>query len=497
MTPVLWSGCRWRLIRQSALLLVVAFAPIPAGARSAATDPALEVDHYLGMQMKRLHIPGMAVAVVKEGHIVLARDYGIGSVEFGLPVGPDTVFAINSVTKAFTGVAAMQLVAQGRLDLSAPVGHYLSDLPETWRGVTIRQLLSHMSGLPDVMRAPTVETDAATAWSWVQQQPIRFPPGERFSYCQTNYTLIQRVLNTIEGRASDAPLAEEQLRRVGMAHTFYGDAYDVIPNKVLTYRWALPGPFVNGYSGAAPDAPRTLKETSERFLPFRRASSGLNSTAADMANWLIALAGDGLMPRAARDTMWSSVAFSNGASGQWGLGWEIFARGSHRAVGMTGGGRAAIFYYPDDGIGVVILTNLTGAFPEDMVDKIASLYAPDLPLSGIPALRIALEERGYDHIAQAAGEIEARDAGLVWSEMELNDWGYRLLSTGRAREAVYVFTLIAQKYPDSVNAHDSLAQSYHVIGNIAASRQEYQHVLELDPGNESARRHRQELESKL
>ena len=153
----------------------------------------------------------------------------------------------------------------------------------------------------------------------------------------------------------------------------------------------------------------------------------------------------------------------------------------------------AIFYYPEDHVGVVILTNLTGSFPEDMVDKIASLYAPGLPLSGVPALRIALEEQGHDRATRAAAAIEAKDPTFVWPEMELNDWGYRLLSTGRARDAVPVFAFVAEKFPESANAHDSLAQAYHVVGNIPASTREYERVLQLDPNNESARRHLAEL----
>jgi CubicO group peptidase (beta-lactamase class C family) len=485
-----WSGSRRSCIRHGISLAGLGVAAaLPGGALALSVDSATLTDRYLRSQMDKLKIPGLAVAVVKNGRIVLAHTYGTASIEWAMPVRDDTVFAINSVTKAFTGVAAMRLVEKGSLDLAQPVGSYLAGLPTAWQSVTIRQLLSHMSGLPDVMRAPTVETDAAAAWAWIVQQPIVFPPGQRFNYCQTNYTLVQRVLNQIEGRASDAPLAEEQIRLAGMSHTAYGDTYDVITKRAPTYRWVLPGPFVNGYSGASPDAPRTMKQTSERFLPFRRASSGLNSSAIDMANWLIALDQDKLLSRQAREVMWAPTAFTSGEKGQWGLGWEVYARGSHRAVGMTGGGRAAAFYYPEDRVGVVILTNLTGAFPEDMVDHIASLYAPDLQISGVPALRIALEDRGYAAAPQAAAEIEARDPSLAWSEDELNDWGYRLLSTGRARDALPIFQLIVTKFPRSANAEDSLAQAYHVLGDVAASVAHYRRVLELDPGNTSAQHH--------
>ena len=160
MTPARWSGSRRTCLRNgSALLLAALFAGVPAvdaAGAGVASGPIDAVDRYLRAQIRKLRIPGMAVAVVKDRRIVLLRNYGTASVEFDQPVRDDTVFAINSVTKAFTGIAAMRLVEQGKLDLLAPVDRYLPNLPPAWRGVTIRQLLSHMSGLPDVMRAPTV-----------------------------------------------------------------------------------------------------------------------------------------------------------------------------------------------------------------------------------------------------------------------------------------------------------------------------------------------------
>lgn len=486
-----------RLMRTLRQALVIAALILPGAAfaqtstvPSGATE---QVDQYLQMQMQRLQIPGLAVAVVKDGRLVLERHYGTASVEFGVPVSDDTVFAINSVTKAFTGVAAMRLVEQGRLDLSAPVGRYLADLPEAWRAVTIRQLLSHMSGLPDIMRAPTVETDAAAAWAWVLTQDIRFPAGDRFNYCQTNYTLIQRVVNHIEGRALEAPLAEEQLMVAGMTATHYGDAYSVIANRAPTYRWTLGGPMIAGYRAAAATSPGVLTATSERFLPFRRASSGMNSTVGDVARWLIAIQDGRLLGEASLETLWTPVAFNDGQKGQWGLGWQVLTRGTHRSVGMTGGGRTAVSLYPEDGVGVVILTNLTGSFPEDMIDKIASIYAPGLDLAGVPALRIALEEGGYDQVMAAASAIERGSAGLIWPEAELNDWGYRLLSTGRPRDALQVFRLAADHYPDSANAHDSLAQALLVNGDDSGAAVHYARAVALDPANTSAARHLAEL----
>jgi tetratricopeptide (TPR) repeat protein len=214
-----------------------------------------------------------------------------------------------------------------------------------------------------------------------------------------------------------------------------------------------------------------------------------------MARWMIALRDARLLSEASLETMWTPIAFNSGEHGQWGLGWIVLPRGDGRAVGMTGGGRAAFFYYPEQDVGVAILTNLAGAFPEDHVDRIASIYAPGLKLSGVPALRIALEENGYREARAAAAAIAARDPGLRWNEHELNDWGYRLLSTGRPRQALEVLRLVAALFPQSGNAYDSLAEAEAANGDRASALAHYRKSLELDPGNAHAKRQIEKLES--
>jgi CubicO group peptidase (beta-lactamase class C family) len=469
------------------LLLGVLLAAVAGAPAQARPDPrAAQVDLFLRGQMRAMHIPGMQAAVVSRGRIVLLRAYGTASLELGVPVTNRTLFAINSVTKAFTGVAAMQLVAAGRLDLSAPVSTYLDDLPESWRGVTIRQLLSHMSGLPDIMRAPTVETDEQAAWTWVRNQPVRFAAGQRFDYCQTNYTLIQQVINRLTGRAWDAPPALAQIQAAGLARILYGDSTELVPGKAPTYRYLPPASGPQAATGQ-------YSVAVERFLPFRRASSGLNANAEDLARWIVALQAGRLLPAAAREMMWARVPFNDGTLGQWGLGWQVLERGNGRAVGMTGGGRAAFFIYPEQDVAVVLLTNLAGAFPEDMIDRIAALYAPGLRLSGVPALRIALEQNGYAHAAEAAAAVARRDPALRWNERELNDWGYRLLSSGRPREGLEVLKLVAGLFPRSGNAEDSLAEAYAVNGDRIQAIAHYRRALELDPADDNGRRRLERL----
>jgi len=475
----------WWLPALLAPLLAMVLLPSAAQAQTVESRIA-QTDRAMRAFMTAFRVPGAQLAVVKDGRIVFSRAYGMVNVALNVPATTQSVFTLASITKAFTGLAAMQAVQAGRLDLSAPVSRYLEGLPEAWRGVTIRQLLSHMSGLPDINRAPTVDTDAAAAWRWTLAQPVLFAPGERFHYCQTNYTLIQRVLNRLYGRSEDAMVAEAQLAAAGMTRSRYGDSRDLIVGKGPDYQ----------FTRSTPDAAGILEQRYPVSLPIHRASNGLVSTAEDMANWIIALEQGRLLGAGPIATMWTPVAFSNGTIGQWGMGWTILPRGNgHRAVGMTGGARSAFFIYPEDRVAVVILTNLAGSYPEDSIDRIAALWAPGLHLTGVPALRAALDDRGYDTAEATATELSRRDPALRWNEAELNDWGYRLLSSGRPREGLAVLQLTAGLFPASGNAQDSLAEAFAANGRRAEAITHYRRSLELDPGNDNARRRLARLEA--
>ena len=163
---------------------------------------------------------------------------------------------------------------------------------------------------------------------------------------------------------------------------------------------------------------------------------------------------------------------------------------------MTGGGRAALTFYRDHHLGVVILTNLAGSYPEDIIDAVAHAYVPALRLTGVPALRLALESGGYANVDAAARAIEADSPGFTWPEGELNDWGYRLLSTGRTRESLAVLAFVAARFPTSGNAFDSLGEALAATGDVAGAARAYRRSLELDPGNTNATRQLERLQAR-
>jgi len=441
-----------------------------AGSAGAASDPVARADAIVRRAMTEQHIPGLQIAVVKNGRIVMSRAYGVSDLAKQTPVTPATIFPINSITKAFTGVAAMREVEAGRLDLAKPIGGYVADLPEAWRGIEVRRLLSHTSGLPNFDDS---DGDGKAAWAATLAKSIRFQPGERFDYNQTNYALVQMAINGLRGRASDATLADEQFALAGMRHSGFGDSRDAVPERVVSY----------GYRQATPDQPVVRTEI---FSPMHRAAAGMLSTADDMGRWLIALQGDALLKPATKAKMWTPVAYNDGKPGQWGMGWLVLDRPAHRAVAMTGGSRSAVYLYPDDRVGVVILTNLAGSTPEDLFDEIAQGFIPGMTLTGVPALRAALTGQERADPSATVATFRAAHPGFTADEHELNDWGYRLLAFGKPRSALAVLKLTADLYPTSGNAFDSLGEAYAVNGDSASAIAAYRQSLVLDPDNKNA-----------
>ncbi|QJW97880.1 serine hydrolase [Frigoriglobus tundricola] len=465
----------------------------PAPAKPPAADPSEGVGAFLRGQMQRLRIPGLQVAVVQDGKIVHLGAYGVANVEHAVPVTNETVFSINSATKSFTGVAIMQLVEDGRVDLAAPVSRYLGGLPREWQAVTVRQLLSLTSGIPGI----SVEGgDEAAAWAKVQTLPMEFAPGERFGYSQTNYLLLGRIIDKLQGQPFTRFISERQFQAVKMPRTGFGDSADVVPHGAQAYTTLQS-------IGGQYRRTDTLKRRFDEFPPSLRTAAGINTTAEELARWIIALQqGRLLKTKTSLTTLWAPVALNSGQPSGWALGWPARVRSEHRAVAGIGGMRSAFFVYPDDDLAVVILTNLSGACPEDVIDEVAGHYIPDMRAStgfGLPpaikAVHIELTKRGFGHAVEVVEDAKKRGAKVELPEADVDAWGYRLLNLGHVKEAVEIFKLNVHLYPKSANTYDSLAEAYETAGDKVSAIAHFKRSLELNPKNNNAIEHLKKLEA--
>ncbi|MBF4518335.1 class A beta-lactamase-related serine hydrolase [Flavobacterium sp. ANB] len=458
-----------------------------------------DVDAIILREMHERNIPGLEIAVVHHGKIALSKSYGIANIQDSIKVTNQSVFAVNSITKVFTGVSIMQLVEKGKLDLSLPISHYLDIFPKNWdASITIKHLLTHTSGLPDLLKILDPNTGGMgmlktedAVWEKLKTMPMDFIPGEKFAYNQTNAYLLGKLIDKLSERPFTENFTDLQFKPAKMKHTIFGDSRDVIPHFAPTYFWR------KNIDGRSLENAQLINNYYE-FPYFRRTAAGLNSTAEDMANWVIALQGGKLLQPASLQTMWSPSVFNNGKATPWCLGWGMNKfRKKHRAVGMSGGGRSAFLIYPDDDLAVIILTNLGGSYPEDFLEEIAGVYNSSIPKADLVTnLRTTLRKIGFDN-AISFSEKEIKNNPLfVPNEFELNEWAYRMMSKEQNKEALEIFKLNAYLFPDSWNTFDSYGEILLKIGDKKKAIEMYKKSIELNPNNENGKRIVNSLQSK-
>ena len=319
--------------------------------------------------MTERRIPGLQIAVVKDGRLLLSESYGLANVENKVPATNSTLFPLNSGTKPLTGVAMAQLAEAGLVDLEAPISRYLDDLPLAWRSIRVRQLLAHTSGLPDIVDGPGLMAGATEAdmWKAVKARPLEAQPGERFAYNQTNYGLLAQIIVKQSGMPFEKYIAARQFAIAEMQLSTFGDSYDAVPNAATIYS------YFPRRTLAPNDANRLSRWLYE--MPYSlNAGGGLLTTADEMARWIMALMKGRLMPVNRLDAMWLPEKLNSGASGDWSAGWPVLAAAPHRQLAGIGGNRSAFVVYPDDGLAIVVLTNLVGGNPERFIPQIAELY---------------------------------------------------------------------------------------------------------------------------
>ncbi|MCI0621806.1 MAG: beta-lactamase family protein [Acidobacteria bacterium] len=216
---------------RKALIAIVLFLAATGVARADKTDD------FIKAQMQEQNIPGLSLAVIKDGQIVKAEGYGLANIKLKMPARPETVYKIASVSKQFIATGIMLLVQEGQLGLDDPISEYLEGTPATWKEITIRHLLTHTSGI--VREAPgfssrKIQSDAdviKTAYS----RPLRFAPGEKWEYCNVGYFALAGVIRKVSGQPWTEYLSEKVFKPSGMNTTYPTDTKVALPHRARGY----------------------------------------------------------------------------------------------------------------------------------------------------------------------------------------------------------------------------------------------------------------------
>lgn len=349
------------------LLAVAALSLLLVGSHANAQS----VNEIVNRQLTQRHIPGMSIAVVKDGKVVTAKGYGVANVELDVPATENTVYQLASITKQFTATAIMMLVQEGKLGLDDKISSKLPDLPAAWSEVTIRQLLTHTSGIKDYAgtdgaeRHPSEDMTQAAILNLVATAPLNFPSGSKYNYSNTGYFLLGMLIEKLSGKSYGEFLNERIFQPLGMSATRFNDAKVVIKHRATGYTFQ-----------------KNVLQNASFVSPSKPFSAGgLVSNIADMIKWDAALNGEKLLPRATLESMWVPTKLTGGTDSDYGFGWGIQKKNGHRILAHNGGidgFGTTIVRLPEDKLTVIVLANSDGARTDRIAMEIATAYLPDL-----------------------------------------------------------------------------------------------------------------------
>ncbi len=330
------------------------------------SSESVAIDNYIESEMEDRQIPGLALAISYKGKPIKVQAYGLTDVQNQAPVQIKTAFELASLTKQFTAAAIMILVQEGKLELDIPLHQYLPDAPAGWKGVTVRQLLTHTSGLPALsagfsgiakmqseLLASLISLNIPTSMAYkaVLSDTLDFAPGSRFSYSDVGYFLLGYIIEKVSGMSYRAFMAERIFKPSNLHNTYLLDQKNVHPYEARGYT-IQKGKLVN----------------IQRVFDFELPSHyGIFSTVEDLARWDAVLYSDKVLTSASKEQMWKAVRLNDGSTQPYGFGWFVRKINNHFVTFHTGITGTEIVRLPHDSLSVIVLTNLGSRLPNDLV----------------------------------------------------------------------------------------------------------------------------------
>ncbi len=298
--------------------------------------------------------PGAAVIVVKDGQVVFRKGYGMANLELGVPIEPDMIFRIGSITKQFTAVATLMLMEQGKLALSDEITKFLPDYPTQGHKITIEHLLTHTSGiksytgLPEWLPLWRKDMTMKELIDLFKDKPFEFAPGAGWNYNNSGFVLLGAIIEKISGQSYGDFVEKNIFAPLGMKQSFYDNTQRVIPRRAAGYSRNS-----GGYANAA-------------YLSMSQphAAGSLMSTVDDLAKWDAALYTEKLVKQESLKKAWTSFVLTNGKPTKYGYGWGVSALEGERMIAHGGGINGFTcdaVRLPDSKVYVAILTNREGS----------------------------------------------------------------------------------------------------------------------------------------
>ncbi len=323
-----------------------------------------QADDYLHEQMEKHRIPGVALMVIQEGQPVKTTAYGLADLEQKVPVTPETVFEIGSITKQFTAAGILILCDEGKLSLDDPITKHIKSAPPAWTNITLRHLATHTSGLKNYTgQKGFALTEHVTQEQFVERAAALkpdFQPGESWKYSNTGFNLLGYVIENVSGKPYWEFMQERVFGPLEMSAT--GDR---LPGRIIPNR-------AHGYEQTNQVHINRDYDLTEVF-----SAGAIASTVGDLSKWSAALDDNKFLSAKSKTAAWTPAQSKDGKAAQYGLGWFLDQVEGHKNIGhggSTSGFSASIQRFPEDHVVVILLTNTDEQIATTLAKKVATFY---------------------------------------------------------------------------------------------------------------------------
>ncbi|HLP17640.1 MAG TPA: serine hydrolase [Bacteroidota bacterium] len=361
-------------VKQYVMLFLLVI--VVSGVNTAVT--AQTIDKHLADKVDSLFsqfnssTPGCAIGIMQDGKIIYEKGYGLANLEYNVPITPQTIFHMASVSKQFTAFAIVLLAQQGKISLNDDIRTYLPEVPDFGTKITINHLLHHTSGLRDQwellmmsgFRLDDVITTEHILKLVAHQKELNFAPGDEFMYCNTGYTLLGEIVKRVSGKSFDEFTRENMFTPLGMTNThFHMDHEEIVRNRAYSYNQGAGGTFKNAVLSYA-----------------NGGATSLFTTIDDMAHWVNNFSTPVVGGTKAIDQMMEKGVLTNGTTIDYafGLGIDKY-KGLNRIAhgGGDAGFRTNVTIFPDQKFAVIIFSNAGYFDPGRSANMIADIFLAD------------------------------------------------------------------------------------------------------------------------
>lgn len=429
-----------------------------------------------------------SVLVSDQGKVIYEKGFGMANMEWDIPNQPNTKHRLGSITKQFTAMLILQLVAEGKLDLQAPITTYLPDYPKASGDIiTSHHLLTHTSGIPNYTAFPKFMEDESrkpyTPEEFVKtfaDKALDFTPGEKFSYSNSGYFLLGVLVEKLSGKSYEQMLQDKILTPLNMKDTGYDNHGDILKNRATGYE----------KSG------RDYMNSSYLDMSIPYAAGSMYSTVEDLYKWDQALYTTNILPKEYMTMYFKPYipAFGNVhyAYG-WIVGYAKIGKSTDSIYAIEHGGgingfNTNISRTTSNNSLIVLLNNTDGAPLNDMTKAIRGIMHGkeyDMPKKSVADVVLAvIEDKGIDAGILQYNSIKDSETYSL-SEREMNAIGYQLMGSDKVEEANKVFQLIIKEFPTSSNAYDSFGESLMKLGKNDLAIKNYRKSVALNPNNQN------------